>query len=66
MPAACKLLSFTSVILAVIPCLFSFVLSIGCKVGGSDLPIEGMPLRSSAVCFWEQERGMCLELLERQ
>ena len=26
---------------------------------------EGMPLRPSAACFWEQERGICLELLER-
>ena len=57
----CKLLSFASVVLVVSPyCIID-----GCEVGRSDFSTEGLPLRTSTMCFWEQESGTWLELLER-
>ena len=64
MAAACKLLSFASVILAVSPCCLA--LCYPWLWSRWVWLTKGMPLRPSAACFSEQERGICLELLERQ
>ena len=59
MAASCKLLSFASVIVAVSPC--SLALCYPWLRSRWVWLTEGTPLRPS---FSEQERGICLELLE--
>ena len=63
MAAAYKLLSFASVILSVSPCCLALCYP---RLWSRWVWLtEGMPMRPSTACFWEQEGEYAFELLER-
>ena len=64
MAAVCKLFSFATVIVPV--SLYCLALYYWWLWSSYVWLTEGLPLRLSTACFWEQERGIKLQLLKRR